>query len=105
MRKMNSPCWCCKVIVKTGITQYQELTEYICDDCGEIIRRVYAAISTARQVGVPKYNPTSWRHIDPSEHMLHAIEHMRLVGLGDSSEPHLSHAICRLAMAKAILGE
>lgn len=76
-----------------------------CDDCFDIEEAAIDSLKVARQIGVPKYDATSWRHIDPSEHMLHALGHLQQIGLGDSSEAHLSHAICRLAMAKAILGE
>lgn len=78
-----------------------------CRECDTLIGVLFQALSTARRVGVPKYGPSSWRDVSEREHLLHASEHITwwLIGSGSdksSGEDHLSHAICRLAMAKAI---
>lgn len=49
-----------------------------------------------------KYGPGDWRRIDIREHIAHAIEHVWQHQLGDISENHLDHALCRLAMVVAL---
>lgn len=78
-----------------------------CEECNHIVDAAVEAIRVARRVGVPKYGPSSWRDVSEREHLLHASEHITwwLIGSGSdksSGEDHLSHAICRLAMAKAL---
>lgn len=87
-----------------------------CRDCIDLVNTARQAISVARQVGVPKYGPSSWR--DDNTHLLRAYEHLRMLLLEKGIDPnwpiryayepnedHLSHAICRLAMAKALLND
>ena len=49
--------------------------------------------------GAEKYGENNWMNIDTNDHLNHALTHIfRFLG-GDDSEPHLSHAICRLLFA------
>ena len=73
-----------------------------CINCNDVTNAAVNAISIARQLGVPKYGPSSWREQTKEEHMTHAVMHMNLLARNDISEDHLSHAICRLAMARAL---
>lgn len=45
-----------------------------------------------------KHAPGSWRQEPASEHLVHVVEHLKHFFNGDTSEPHLSHALTRLAM-------
>lgn len=40
-----------------------------------------------------------WRGMPPSAHLLHAGKHLLMHDAGDTSEPHLRHALTRIAMA------
>lgn len=74
-----------------------------CQECYTITEAALEAIRTARLIGVPKYGPSSWRDILIQEHLNHAIAHASLAySMKDSNEDHLAHAICRLAMVKAL---
>ena len=39
----------------------------------------------------------AWRTRSPYEDIAHVIEHLRLFSVGDTTEPHIKHAITRLA--------
>lgn len=87
----DSTCFCCQAV-------QANVMEADCDECSDITNAAVDAISVARQDG-----PTSWRDISIKEHLNHAIEHANAAFFGEEGgEDHLSHAICRLAMAKAL---
>lgn len=94
----------CKVHTpKAGPIDYWDANEE-CDDCRQLLDAASDAIAIARRVGVPKYGPSSWCDISVQEHLNHAIAHARLAYnmKHTDGEDHLSHAICRLAMARAL---
>lgn len=49
--------------------------------------------------GAKKYTENNWHKITEQDHINHALEHLAFYQMGDSSEPHLDHALCRLSMA------
>lgn len=49
--------------------------------------------------GAVKYGCLNWQQISVQEHLNHALNHINLYQLNDSSEEHLSHALVRLMMA------
>lgn len=51
-----------------------------------------------------KHGEENWRNISAREHVNHALAHLMGWLAGDSSEPHLGHAFCRLMMAVAVGG-
>lgn len=82
-----------------------------CQECYTITEAALEAIRTARLIGVSKYGPSSWCDISVQEHLNHAAIHLedgihKLMAPDyhpvDDKEDHLSHAICRLAMVKAL---
>mgnify|MGYP001559818067 CR=1 FL=1 len=97
-----------------GCQTVEANTGSVCKDCRDIVNAAIVGIDAARCIGVPKYGPSSWR--DDKEHIWKAYLHIQayLIELGldpeeypdipdyDVDEDHLSHAICRLAMAKAL---
>lgn len=61
-----------------------------------------AAIETVidRAIASGKYPPgDTWRERLVTEHLRHAVAHLRKLRCGDSSEPHLEHAATRILMA------
>jgi hypothetical protein len=59
---------------------------------------VEAVIDRALASG--KYPPgDTWRERPVTEHLRHAVAHLRKLRCGDSSEPHLEHAATRILMA------
>ena len=46
-----------------------------------------------------RHTPDSWTREGLEHHLIHAVEHIADYQAGDRSEPHLEHALCRLAMA------
>lgn len=96
-------CVVCGMNAKTGEP------EYTCDECTVLVQAATSAISVARRIGVPRYGSSSWRDVLVQEHLEHASRHVyqerkdtRPYDVYDSTEDHLAHAICRLAMAKAL---
>lgn len=61
-----------------------------------------AAIHDVLRVGAERYPDEKWRTQNVAEHLRHAREHIRLHTIGDDSEPHLRHALTRLAFAVEI---
>jgi hypothetical protein len=60
------------------------------------------AVAGVLMKGAAKYGERNWRLITAREHLNHAIRHCFKWLLGDKSEPHLSHAACRIMMALEI---
>lgn len=58
-----------------------------------------AALHTVLRLGAERYPDEKWRTQNVAEHLRHAREHIRLHTIGDDSEPHLRHALTRLAFA------
>lgn len=44
-----------------------------------------------------------WRDQDVTEHVMHAQRHLDAFMLEDTSEPHLEHALTRIAMALTLV--
>jgi hypothetical protein len=52
-----------------------------------------------------KFPPAVWRKVSIAEHIQHAQKHIQAYFDGDVSEPHLYHALTRLAFASELLYE
>lgn len=61
-----------------------------------------AALHDVLRVGAERYPDERWKTQNVAEHLRHAREHIRLHTIGDDSEPHLRHALTRLAFAVEI---
>lgn len=61
-----------------------------------------AALHDVLRVGAERYPDERWKTQNVAEHLRHAREHIRLHTIGDESEPHLRHALTRLAFAVEI---
>jgi len=61
-----------------------------------------AALHDVLKVGAERYPDEKWKTQNVAEHLRHAREHIRLHTIGDESEPHLRHALTRLAFAVEI---
>lgn len=70
-----------------------------CKECTAIWNAALQAVSRAREIGVPKYGPNTWRLAN--DNIEHALTHIFKYRRGDTSEDHLAHAICRLVMEYA----
>lgn len=57
------------------------------------------AVAEVMAKGAVKYSENNWKRITTNEHINHAYNHVNLYLLGDTSEPHLEHAMTRLMMA------
>lgn len=66
----------------------------------EIVAKVIA-ISRVLKEGAEKYEANNWRLIPQEHHLSHAITHYLAFLLGDESDDHYSHFLCRLMMAYA----
>lgn len=64
----------------------------------------YATLELGRilKKGAERYSPDNWRKIDVAAHVNHALGHIMAYLAGDKSDPHLSHALCRLHFAVAV---
>jgi hypothetical protein len=49
--------------------------------------------------GAEKYGVGNWENIEVNDHLNHAIQHVYGYLMGDKTEEHLGHAICRLMFA------
>jgi hypothetical protein len=65
------------------------------------LRGIVAILDTLEEGRDGKYaaDPLRWRRQTPHEHWLHATVHFEWWEDGDTSEPHLPHAVTRMAMA------
>ncbi len=54
--------------------------------------------------GADKYGADNWRGIPARDHVNHAIEHLFAYLAGDTSEPHIDHALTRTMFAVAVDG-
>lgn len=80
---------------------------FFCDECQKLVDVCVEALRIARQVGVPKYGPSSWRDVPVQEHINHASKHLHpgrkfYTDTDVDVEDHLAHAICRLVMARVL---
>lgn len=91
----NDLCYMCGVAEKQVYSQ-----EGFCKDCEELHDRVIAALRQARQDGCLRqgYDPSGWRDIPNRSWTEHVLTHMAQYRRGDTTEDHLSHAICCLVM-------
>lgn len=64
----------------------------------------YATLELGRILknGAERYAPDNWRKIDVGTHVNHALGHILAHMAGDRTDPHLSHALCRLHFAVAL---
>jgi hypothetical protein len=62
----------------------------------------FLAVAGVLKAGSEKYGDRNWRLITVREHLNHALTHAYRYLSGDTAEPHLSHAACRLMMALEI---
>lgn len=69
----------------------------ILSEFADLQEEVIDAIHDAMQDGIEHGYQGDWRDINFEEHIDHAIMH--LVNIDKEDDDHLSHAICRLAMA------
>lgn len=60
-----------------------------------------AAIIDTMYEGEAKYGTSSWVNRCNAEDVQHAIGHLHKLMMGDTSEPHLDHAMTRIACMKA----
>lgn len=60
------------------------------------------AMAHVMHTGAAKYGDDNWRRITVQEHINHAISHLYAHLAGDTSDDHLTHALCRAMMAKAV---
>lgn len=58
------------------------------------------AVAEVLDRGARKYGVNNWVPIPVDSHLNHAVNHVYLWLAGDRSEDHLTHAACRLLMAK-----
>lgn len=56
-------------------------------------------VSKILKAGADVYGIDNWRKVSRKEHLDHALTHIFLFFIGDTSEPHLSHAACRILFA------
>ena len=52
--------------------------------------------------GAEKYGANNWKLISNEDHVNHALVHIYRYQMGDTSEHHLAHALCRLLFATHI---
>lgn len=71
-----------------------------CTDCRELLDRAIAAITVARRDGcmAQGYDPSSWKDVPGRSWTEHVLAHVAQYRRGDTTEDHLSHAICCLVM-------
>lgn len=68
--------------------------------CDLLPAKALLEVAKVLKVGADKYGEDNWRSIDRKGHMKHAVDHILQYLAGtDTSEPHLSHAACRLLFA------
>lgn len=63
---------------------------------------VWMAVMAVLEVGATNYGVDNWRLISVADHIEHVRVHIDLWLSGDRTEPHLIHALCRLAFAAAL---
>jgi hypothetical protein len=56
-------------------------------------------VAATLKVGAEKYGEGNWRNITVTEHLNHALIHLLALQTGDTQEPHLNHAACRILFA------
>lgn len=83
-------------VVTNSAGAKQSRTEYRCD-----LLPVKATLAVAEVLknGAAKYGDNNWRGITTPDHLNHALIHIFAHLAGDTQEPHLSHAACRVLMA------
>lgn len=61
--------------------------------------RAAFALAEVMAQGAKRYAKDNWRGIALDDHLNHALAHIFGYMAGDRSDPHLEHALTRLAMA------
>jgi hypothetical protein len=64
--------------------------------------RAMFRVAEIHAYGAQKYGENNWRKIGTRDHVNHAIAHMYAYLLGDRSDDHLGHALCRAMFAVAM---
>ena len=60
------------------------------------------ALAQVHAEGAAKHGEGNWRLIPVNRHLGRALGHIVNYFMGDRSEPHLAHALCRINMAYAL---
>ena len=61
--------------------------------------RALLEVARVLKAGSERYGVDAWRRIPAPEHLNHALTHLLALLAGDTTEPHLAHAACRLLFA------
>lgn len=61
--------------------------------------RAWLEMARVQKRGDEKYGAGNWRGIPIEEHLNHALTHIAAYLVGDRSDEHLVHALCRLGFA------
>jgi hypothetical protein len=67
--------------------------------CDLIPPDVLLGVAAVLSEGAEKYGENNWQAIVVPDHINHALTHIYRFQTGDTSEPHLLHALCRLFFA------
>ena len=73
----------------------QSKTLYRCD---LLPAQAMLALAEVLKHGADKYGANNWRDIAPADHLNHAMVHMFAHLVGDTSDDHAGHALCRVTM-------
>lgn len=60
------------------------------------------AMAAVLHEGAEKYGENNWRLISVEDHLNHMIMHAYAYLAGDTTDDHLSHALCRATFALAV---
>ena len=61
--------------------------------------RGFKAVAAAMTKGAEKHGRHNWRRgIDDETNLAHALNHLHLYAIGDTTEDHLANAGCRILM-------
>lgn len=63
----------------------------------------YLHLARILAVGAEKYGEFNWHEVTFSEHINHALTHIKAYGAGDRQDDHIGHAACRMVMALEVL--
>lgn len=81
----------------------------IADDFSQLVFAAAKTLEHALDDGVKKgYQPGHWKTISMDEHLEHAKNHIagwEFSSTSPAAKEHIEHAVCRLLMAYALIGE
>jgi len=87
-----------KQFFKDSLEKIPRLT----DNDRELITATTKQLGDTLLEGASKYAPDSWRTYGAEAHVQHAMDHLLEYAFGNDVEDNLSHALCRIAMAKSL---